>query len=228
MNLFSPLYKNAPISNSTGSDSSQNFSFSLSAVANLINGGIGAWHTTGLYALTNGALNSTYTNLMTNTPTMTWSTVISQDLGNQEFLVPVGSTSGLIAGDTFNVYKVDYIWSGDGSPCSNVLQIVKKNTLIGTATVAQTDYYASSVTIKNPTSPVSVGDRLEIKALVDAAGAARTTLRYSIHLGTLTQSKGLAFQTGLNSAPVMVDMTPFVRAQLQDLLVNQLGTFYIQ
>jgi hypothetical protein len=232
MNLFSPLYKNTAISNATGGDSSQNFSFSLSAVVNLINGGIGAWHTTGLYDLSNGALSNTYTNLIANAPAMTWSTVVSQDLGNQQFLLPVGTTAGLLAGDTFNVYKVQYIWGvdGTGTPCNSVLQMVKKNTLIGTATVGQIDNFASYVDIKNPTLPVSIGDRLEIKKLAPAAngGTARTNLRYSVHLGSLTQSKGLMFQTGLNSGMVSVDMTPFVKAQLQDLLVNQLGTYYLQ
>lgn len=228
MNLYSPLYKSAPIGTATGGSSSQNFSFSASAVANLISGSIGAWHTTGLYDLSNSTLSTTFTNVLASAPAITWATVVAQDLGNQEYMIPVGSTAGVLVGDTFNVYKVDYIWE-NGVPCGGILQMVKKNTLVGTATVTQTDYYASSVSIVNPTASIAVGDRLEIKALKNsAAGAARTKLRYSINLKSVTQAKGLYFQTGVNGSTTSVDMTPYVRSQIQDLLVNQLGNYYIQ
>lgn len=228
MNLYSPLYKSAPIGTATGGDSSQNFSFSASVVAQLISGSIGAWHTTGLYSLSNSTLNNTFANVLANSPTTTWSTVISQDLGGGEFLIPSGSTAGVLVGDTFNVYKTDYVWENGGIPCGSILSMVKKGALIGVATVTQTDYYAASVSIKM-TGTVSIGDRLEIKSLVkSAAGTARTKLRFPIAIRSVTQAKDLYFQTGVNSATQKVDMTNYVRTQIQDMLVNQLGNYYIQ
>jgi hypothetical protein len=228
MKLTSPLYGPASIANAIGSANSDSFSFSVSGIASLLTGSMSAWSTTGLAKVSGDAMISTFGNLSKVIPGTTWSTVINQELGNNQFTIPVGESSGLQAGDTFSVYKVAYIWGGNGVACQGPLEVIQKiGSAVGTATVVTAAYASSIVSIVNPTQAVHNNDHLEIKALVKAVnGSARTGLKYSLHLGSVTQAAGLLFSDGTNTSNV--DMTPFVGADLSNYLSNTLGYYNVQ
>lgn len=46
-----------------------------------------------------------------------WSTVIVQQVSENEWMIPAGRGAGLRAGDEFYVYNVEHIWNGD--PCTS-------------------------------------------------------------------------------------------------------------
>ena len=236
MVMSAPLYGSNQVGNSAGSANSNNFSFNVSAVVDMINGSISAWTSTGLYALSQSALQNTFSNLMKNVPSTTWSAVLGQDLGNGQFTIPVGGTAGILVGDSFNIYKVNYIWSGNGLPCLNPLKIVDKlGPAFAVATVTQVSYTNAIVSISYPglaagatpeQTPTSA-DWLEINSLVKSStGAKRNNLKYSLHLGTVSQSNNLLFSDGKTTENV--SMTPFVATQLSNYVVNTLSQFYIQ
>lgn len=227
-----PLFGTTPIANSTGKGVTNNFSISTSGLASLITGNIGAWSSTGFYQTSLDAISNTFNNLKKNLPSQPpWWTVISQPVNENEFLVPVGTTAGLQIGDQLNLYKVDYQWQGDGAPCRNSLKIALKTSsqpyAVVTVKQVELSYAAVSVTkVLRADQIVAAYDRVEISKLMKASdGSTRTTLNYSVRLGNVTQSNGLVFSDG--KIPQAIDMTPFVRTQLQDLLANKIPGYYL-
>ena len=228
MTMYAPLFGSQQLNTSTGRGKSSNFNFSASVLDGLIGGGLGFWSSTGLETLSVKALSNTYGNLAKNLPSSPWWTVISGGVGVNQFTIPVGETAGLLPGDKFNVYSVNYIWN-NGAPCkvplSNIYKLNNQKP-IGVATVQQVDYDSAIVTVNNPTLPVLNYSKLEILSLVPAAnGAQRTNLKYSLRLSDITQSNGLQFSDG--RVTQTVDMTGFVSDDLSNYLVNSLGAFYL-
>ncbi len=226
-----PLFGPSPIANSTGKATTNNFSISTTGLAGLVTGNAGAWSSTGFYQASQDALSNTFDALKANLPAQPpWWTVVSAAVNENEFLIPVGTTAGLQVGDQFNVFKVDYQWQGDGLPCQNPLKIALKlsSQPFAVVTVKQVELGYAAVFISKSINGDVIGafDRLEIKQLMKApGGAARTTLNYSVRLGGVTQSNGLVFSDGKFSHAI--DMTPFVRSQLNDLLANKIAGYYL-
>lgn len=228
MVFSAPLFGNSPVANSTGKGMTNNFSVSTSGLASLVSGNAGAWSSTGFYQASQSALSNTFGNLKANLPAQPpWWTVISAAVSENEFLIPVGTLAGLKIGDQFNVFKVDYQWQGDGVPCANPLKIALKLSTqpFAVVTVKQLELNYAAVQINklnNTTDKIEAFDRLEISKL---SGTGRTALNYSIRLGGVTQSNGLVFSDGKISQAI--DMTPFVRTQLNDLLANKIPGYYL-
>jgi len=230
MTLQTPLYGPARVAIATGNASSNNFSFSASVLDGLIGGGLGFWSSTGLQPLSVSALGNTFTALSKNIPGTVWSTVVTGTIAANQYTIPVGETTGLQMGDTFNVYSVSYVWGGNGAPCTNPLQIVNKlngGAPIGVATVKQIAYDTAIVEIDGPSLPVVNYDRLEILKLAPAAnGSARTQLKYSMHISGVTQAADLQFNNGTSIETV--PMTGFVGTDLTNYLVNTVGYYNVQ
>lgn len=230
MNITTPLFGTDPIAHSTGKGVTNNFSIGTTGLVALLTGNIGAWQSTGLYDASQGALTDTFGNLKAGLPALpTWSTVVSAKT-DQGFLIPVGTASGVKVGDQFNVYKVNYVWQADNGPCKSPLKIALKltNTPFATLTVTQAELRTASVTasLNDNGTGVELYDRVEIKKLKnDSSGNTRTALNYSIRLGSLTQSANLAFTDGRTTQ--IVDMTPFVRNQLSDLVANKIPGYFL-
>lgn len=227
MVFTAPLFGSNPIANATGKGTTNNFSVTTNGLASLVTGNVGVWASTGFYQVSLSAISDTFENLKANLPSMPpWWTVISAAVTENEFLIPVGTTAGVQVGDQFNVYKVDYQWQGDGRPCSNPLKIALKLTSqpFAVVTVRQVELGYASVFISklnNTTDKISAFDRLEISKLVGN----RKALNYSVRLGTVTQSNGLVFSDGRTTQAL--DMTPFVRTQVNDLLANQITGYFL-
>lgn len=230
MNISTPLFGQDPIANATGGGTTNNFSIGTSGLISLLTGNFGAWQSTGMYDASQGALVNTFANLKKALPAQPpWSTVIAEK-AKQGFLIPVGTTSDVRIGDQFNLYKVNYVWQGDGSPCANPLKIALKtsNSPYATVTVQQVELRTAYVLVTSIASGATVEpyDRVEILKLKNSSdGSARTKLNYSIRIGQLSQAANLVFSDGKSSQ--VVDMTPFVRNQLSDLVANKFPGYFL-
>jgi hypothetical protein len=246
MHIQDPMKPGVTVVDVPGSASANNFSFSLNANLTMATFGPSFWYSTPVFKLSNNALSNNLTNVSNQLQKVVltdWWIHVSDLVGTNGFFIPAGSTAGIQEGDEFKVMDASYEWAGDGSPCRNelIMPVINsdKPKAVAKAVTVGVDYTYLQITKSN--SPISAYDYVTISSLVQPAApkcnnilhigcpknpAGRTTLARSIRIGSIA-SQPFPFVDNSGNAH-SVDISPFVRDQLETLLPKQpFGGFYI-
>lgn len=227
MDLSAPLYGPHSIATGIEKGTTFDFEFSIYAAAAIAKGEFSAWSKTGLYRASQAAIENTFEELKKNQRIQpVWSSVISESLGNGVYLLPVGADAGLMKGDEFHVYKTDYIWSGDKTPCKNpLLTYNRPETPFATIKVLHVDHFVATAAVQGNIE-LEPYDRIEIGKLVSFDDKTeRTELRFSVRLKGFTQAEELVFTNGKETHKV--DMTKNANILLNDFVQHKDGGYYV-
>ncbi len=148
-----------------------------------------------------------------------WSTHIVRQLDKDKFIVPVGSFAGLAYGDTFDVYKYQYDWVDSKIGCSSGAIGGWKVSMTPIATLTTYDIRDGNAILQvvgTPTSPITVNDLIEVKALRKAnRGDRRANLKKSVRIVGLHQPNHITI-VGAGE----IDLTSYLNYQMQPLMNN--------
>ncbi len=187
MDLGDSLNPSTPLANALGGAKMRKFSFGASVDLVQAAASFDYYYKTPLSELTRNSLRNTLqvVNQQLSKTQGVWSTTVVARASDQDMIIPVGTVAGLQAGDQFNIYNVQHVWTG--SPCESQYIMSRKTTANAVAVGLVVDLRPGAADlqiISGDGSLIEQGARVEPLVLQNSHGLAR-----SIHIASVTSGK---------------------------------------
>ncbi|MEQ1878107.1 MAG: hypothetical protein ABL958_15800, partial [Bdellovibrionia bacterium] len=222
MNLLKPMNLDRPVGSAVEKayDLSLIFKVKIDFGQILINPEF--YYQTPLFNLTNKALETTLNVVSEQAkPNMTpWNSWVALRPAFDEVVLDAGSLAGVQKGDTFRIYNVEHLWTGQ--PCASDYLMARKTTKDPIA-VAQAVQVTEQHALLRLVPPYNKQDNLDIKvgAWVEvnnlATGAnetAREPLKKNLRIGKFESEKLVIKDKG------SLDLVPLMVQQLKPIVMN--------
>ncbi len=226
MAVYDPLKPRTAITDAQGEGSASEIKFDASLMAHLVDTDLGYYYKTPLRYMSEDALKSTLGNVIQKLASRSneWSARVYDVMAEDELLVRVGRTAGLVEGDEFKIFNIEYKW--EGTACESNLVIARKLSTepVAIATVTQLEPGSAilKITKRNSEDAIRKGAFVTVSKLVAQSNQAQSrALARSIKLGEMTQGKIVFSMNGFGKE---VDLRPFISHQLKDV-TNEFGLY---